>query len=327
MIIGPVNFNKFVNEYSVFNPMIECNIFLDEIRHDNYILFESADNIISKFTQKLKEMITKFKNFIIKLFDKFKALFSKKSKEIKEKVDKNSDKFKYLLNNFNGEFEITGIEYTLDNDLPNDVSIHNYFETFKLDLDKSDIQSKESLVNRVEKSKIRIDKESGKIRGKILGFNFIDIEDDLNKYIDKVFIKNGVNKKYTMKVNKDALSKSIERIKKGNTATADNLIEEKNRIIDSFKLMESLLYNKDIRTIFPLLYPRFSGGVNGEEKTKAIEDLATKTDYLWYISRRIEVICSDVTSALSSKYCYIASQATQDDIIISKALEYMEDKN
>lgn len=30
MIIGPVNFNKFVNEYSIFNPVIECNIFLDK---------------------------------------------------------------------------------------------------------------------------------------------------------------------------------------------------------------------------------------------------------------------------------------------------------
>lgn len=334
MIIGPIDIHNIIYEYK-FDIMKETTEFLEEMKKDNinarreiiHAMYESdsilleSEGVISKFFKRIKEMFMKAKEFIYNMFKKFKTSFSNKQKESNKIIEK-IDAHKELLDVFKDDFEYDGIEYTLDNRIPHEVNtlLAVTLNKFKITLSKADIMSEDSMNKKVESFKKDINKAAGKLRGDILDMDFIDINDKLEPYLNKAFIKGGSLANTTkITVNKEKLKECIDRTKKSKQRV-EILSKNANEIQDSFDRVSKMYYDEKNKSL-GLLQPDFVDITDNDEKNKAINMLVSSTDYLSYVIKIVNQLCKDNILAFNTKVSYMVTEYGQDLKIIDKAFK------
>lgn len=317
MIIGPLNFNKFV-ENTTFDCIEETSKFLNELE---YIFIDEAKNPKESKVSTLKKFFTKQKDFSSKLIKKQIAQLSTNNKSANNLVSTSSP-YIYLYGK-SKYFEYPMIKYNVCNDdYLNDIMVKyndgliSIFDYLSIAFKKDELNDSKLIEKRVNKAKEEIEEEVQYLRGKLLNLDKkIPLKEKIDKYADEVFLVNGSKEPVNTLIDKNELHNCIDRLKNSYSVQKDILKSKEEYIKKNYDNSMKYLDAYDF-----LIIKCTDAKIDYDDRLDIYFDNDCISDYASLVIEYIKLLYNDYLKILSIRLSYLNDSFKQDESIVRKVI-------
>lgn len=317
MIVGPLNFNKFV-ENTIYDPIEETSKFLNELE---YVFIDEAKNPKESKISTLKKFFTKQKDFSSKLIKKQIAQLSTNNKSANNLVSTSSP-YIYLYGK-SKYFKYPMVKYNVCNDdYLNDIMVKyndgliSIFDYLSIAFKKDELNDSKLIEKRVNKAKEEMEEEVQSLRGKLLNLNKkIPLKEKIDKYADAVFLINGSKEPVNTLIDKNELHNCIDRLKNSYSVQKDILKSKEEYIKKNYDNSMKYLDAYDF-----LIIKCTDAKIDYDDRLDIYFDNDCISDYASLVIEYIKLLYNDYLKILSIRLSYLNDSFKQDEAIVRKVI-------
>lgn len=331
MIVGPIDIHN-IRYVNIFDIDKYTNNFLEEMRKDviktneylskyilesDYVILESS--IFETVANKIKEMFKKFKEFISKLTKKISSMFV----EVHHTYV-GGDKFTVILGDKTFKFDTIPFKLDNNNKLGNISSSYlNLIKEFKIVVTKEEFLSKSKMDNIIKNKKNNIIDLYSKIRGELLGLDYIDSEEDIISYVYNKFIEGGnINNKISITIDSKYINNISDKVRNYKTYI-QRLKNEETNLKYSLNSYNRFSYDKDKNKFGKFTIPV----IEDCDMTIKLESYLKSSGYLAFMIDISNKIFSDAIICFSKESEFLLMEYKQCVRILNKGKSLVGDND